>query len=71
MGEWDSHTYLVAFSGEYFFKAATLHSPTYVGFPLNAAWCRALKPLLFVTVMSAVDSSSNVNMSSRFLLMAS
>ena len=43
----------------------------YLGLPLNAAWCRALKPLLFVTMMSACCSKRIVNMSSLFLLIAS
>ena len=47
------------------------HAVTYLGFPLSAAWCRALKPLLLAIVMSAWYSSRSVIMSSRFLLMAS
>ena len=43
----------------------------YLGLPRRAAWCRALKPLLFVIVMSALCSSSSRSMSSLFLLMAS
>jgi len=44
---------------------------TYLGFPRNAAWCRALKPLLLAIVRSAWNSSSRVIISSLFLLMAS
>lgn len=44
---------------------------THLGFPRRAALCRALNPLLFVSIMSALWSSSNVNMSSLFLEMAS
>lgn len=43
----------------------------YLGFPRRAAWCNALKPLLFVRVMSAPCSNNKVNMSSRFFEMAS
>ena len=44
---------------------------TYLGLPRRAAWCRALNPLLFVSMMSALWSSSSVSMSSRFFEMAS
>ena len=42
-----------------------------LGLPLRAAWWRALKPLLLVSMMSALWSSSSPSMSSLFLLMAS
>uniref|UniRef100_A0A147BQ52 Putative secreted protein n=1 Tax=Ixodes ricinus TaxID=34613 RepID=A0A147BQ52_IXORI len=42
-----------------------------LGLPLSAAWWSALKPLLLVSVMSALWSSRRVSMSSLFLLMAS
>ena len=46
-------------------------TPIHLGFPRREAWCRALKPLLFATVTSALDSSNIVTISSRFLEMAS
>lgn len=44
---------------------------THLGLPRRAAWCRALKPLLLVRVMSAAWSNNRANMSSRFLEIAS
>jgi hypothetical protein len=46
-------------------------SDSYLGLPRRAAWCKVLKPLLLVILISAPCSKSNVNMSSRFLLIAS
>lgn len=43
----------------------------YLGFPLSAAWWRALNPLLLVIVTSAPASKSTARISSRFLLIAS
>lgn len=42
-----------------------------LGFPRRAAWWIELKPLLFVSITSAWWSRSKLNMSSRFLEMAS
>lgn len=44
---------------------------SYLGFPLSAAWWRALNPLLLVNVISALWSRSKVSISSRFFEMAS
>ena len=43
----------------------------HLGFPLSAAWCIALNPLLLVIMMSAWWSSKRESISSRFLEMAS
>ena len=51
-------------------KSLYMHS-SHLGFPRRAAWCRALKPLLFATVTSALASSNIVTISSRFFEMAS
>lgn len=50
---------------------AVNRSSAYLGFPRSAAWCRALKPLLLVRVMSAPWSNNRANMSSRFFVTAS
>lgn len=52
-------------------KHINLQSFPYLGFPRRAAWWRALKPLLFVRVMSAMWSKRRVRISSRFLEIAS
>lgn len=52
-------------------KAYKARKFPYLGFPRRAAWCKALKPLLLVMVISALCSNKREIMSSRFLLMAS
>lgn len=44
---------------------------SYLRLPRRAAWCKVLKPLLFVMDMSTCASSNNWTMSSRFLEIAS
>lgn len=52
-------------------KKLSLKRNLYLGFPLSAAWWRALNPLLLVIVTSAPASKSTARISSRFLLIAS
>ena len=59
------------YSERYTEKALERQSSYDLGLPRSAAWWRVLNPLLLVMLISAPCSSSSVNMSSRFLLIAS
>lgn len=66
-----STSFCYNFISKYVFFLSSYCVNYYLGLPRRAAWWSALNPLLFVSVMSAPCSSSNDNMSSRFLEIAS
>lgn len=69
---WETTRDMVIFLGESLNMHRNIQELiSYLGFPRRAAWCRALNPLLLVSMMSALWSRSNVSISSRFFEMAS